>query len=131
MKKLSLSAAVLLLITTCLLLLSGCEDGSTEIDGMKVSDISVILVQNNHFDFKLSVKNPSSDDKVFDMSRFTLKLGDSEEIPLLAGKEDCPAKKKTEFAIMIDSDHPSMRVGDSVTVYYDDDKVCEIKIENL
>lgn len=132
MKRLVLTAAVSLMLT-CIFLLSGCENanGTYELDGMSVSGIAVVEVKQGYYNFELSIRNQTSKAKDFDVSRFTLKLNDSSILPLLAGSEKCPAKKSTSFAIMIDSDHPDMKVGDSISVYFDDSKLCDIKIKSL
>ena len=65
------------------------------------------------------------------MSRFTLKLSSGNELGHYGGKENCPAKKTVPFSVTIDDYHPEIKTGDTVTVYFDGEKVCEIKVKEL
>lgn len=133
MKK-AFSAALILLSAVCLVLFTGCGGDSSSnymVDGLEFSDIAVTRIENDYFNLSVTVKNTTNQSKNVDLSRLRLKLDDTTEIKHFSGVEVCPAASETPFSIMIDNDHPEMKKGDSVTVYFGDDTVCKIKITEL
>ncbi len=130
MKRLRFAAVLVMICAVCLSVLTSCSGDVYKLDSVEVSDIKVVWLDNKNFDLRLNVNNRSSETKTFDMSKFTLKLNDSDLVEHFAGKEDCPSGESS-FSFMIDNEHPEMSVGDSITVYFDDKKVCDLKITEL
>ena len=110
----SLFAAVIFMLSA----VSCGDDNSTyDIQGFQISDISIVWISDDSYNFNVR--------------QFRLMLNDSEEIPQLGGETLCNAGKFEKFSFLISPSHPKMEVGDPVTVYYDDNKICEIKIKEL
>jgi hypothetical protein len=130
MKKLKLLICAVMLAAVGILL-TGCSGDTFKTGNIEVTDISVLKIEENCFNFTLRAKNTSSEDELLDMSRFTLKLSSGNELGHYGGKENCPANKSIPFSVMIDDYHPEIKTGDSVTVYFDGEKVCEIKVKEL
>ena len=130
MKKLYTITALVIIISLCTALVS-CSGDPYKVDGVEVSEYAIVHVVNSDYNFMVKVNNTTSEDIEFDMSRFALKLNDEEDIPHMAGRENCPANKKIGYTFMIDPDHPDFEIGDSVSVYYDDKKLAEIKVGEL
>ena len=134
MKK-AFPSILILLSAVCLLIFTGCggdsSKGNYTVDGLEFSSIAVTRIEGDYFNFIVTVKNTTNKEKTVDLSRFRLKLNDSTDIIHYSGVETCPAAKETSFSIMIDNDHPDMKKGDSITVYFGDDEVRKIKVTEL
>ncbi len=124
----SLFAAVIFMLSA----VSCGDDNSTyDIQGFQISDIGIVLISDDSYNFTVGINNAFSNDRYFNVRQFRLMLNDSEEIPQLGGETLCNAGKFEKFSFLISPSHPKMEVGDPVTVYYDDNKICEIKIKEL
>ena len=102
-----------------------------DIQGFQVSDISIVRISDDSFNFTVGIKNVFNTDRNFNVKPFRLMLNDSEEIPHLGGETFCAAGQYEKFSFLISPSHPKFEVGDNVTVYYNDNKICEIKISEL
>ncbi|MBQ3937347.1 MAG: hypothetical protein II722_09845 [Ruminococcus sp.] len=127
-----LTSAVMLV--SCLFLFASCgreTQENYELNGIMVSNIQICRLTGDSFNFLVGVSNPSKEGKSFDAGKFILKLESGNAIPHMAGIVSAPADKYELHSFMVSDDHPEMKVGDKVTVYYDGDELCEIKITEI
>lgn len=125
---------LILVSAVCLFSFTSCGGNSSKkftVDGLEFSSIEVTRIQDDYFNFLVTVKNPTDSEKTIDLSKFRLKLNNSTDINHFSGVETCPAGKDSSFSIMIDNDHPEMKKGDSITVYFGEDEVKKIKVTEL
>lgn len=134
MKK-AASAFLILISLISMFSFASCKDESSSkiytYDGLEFSSVEVLLIEENYFNLNVKILNKTAYQKSLDLSRLHLKLSSGAEIKHYSGVENCPAGASTPFSIMIDDDHPEMHKGDKITVYYDEDEVCKIKITEL
>ena len=134
MKK-AASGFLILIALISMISLASCNDESSSknysYDGLEFSKVEVLMIEENYFNLNVTVKNPTAYQKSLDLSRLHLKLNNETEIRHYSGFENCGAGTSSSFSIMIDDDHPEMHKGDKITVYYDEDEVCRIKVTEL
>ncbi len=135
MRKAYKKIAAVLLCAALLICAVSCgknkDEGTYEISGLFVSEIQVVHLENEDYNFILSVKNPYSEPAQFDIGKFELLLNGTDIIPHFGGMTECKAGKTEKFSFMIDYVRPKMSVGDSVTVKFGDRELCKIKITEL
>lgn len=123
------------LLCTLIFMLSAVSCGDNkktyDIQGFQVSDIAIVRITDDSFNYTVGIQNVFGEDRVFDVGKFRLMLNDSDEIPQTGGETVCSAGKYEKFSFLISSSQLKLKVGDPVTVYYDDNKICEIKISEL
>ena len=107
------------------------DDGTYDISGLFVSEIQIVHLEGEDYNFIVAVKNPFSEPAQFDIGQFELLLNGTDEIPHLGGMTECKAGTYEKFSFMIDYVRPKMAVGDSVTVKFGDRELCKIKITEL
>lgn len=122
------------MIISCLLLFASCgkkDKDSFDLNGITVSNIQVCRLTGDSYNFLIGISNPSTEEKNFEAGKFELKLESGNLIPHMAGTLSAAAQKYELHSFMISDDHPQMKVGDKVTVCFDGEELCEIKITEI
>ena len=122
------------MIISCLFLFASCgkkDKDSFDLNGITVSNIQVCRLTGDSYNFLIGISNPSTEEKNFEAGKFELKLESGNSIPHMAGTLGAAAQKYELHSFMISDDHPQMKVGDKVTVCFDGEELCEIKITEI
>lgn len=122
------------MILSCLFLFASCgkkDKDSFDLNGITVSNIQVCRLTGDSYNFLIGISNPSTEEKNFEAGKFELKLESGNSIPHMAGTLGAAAQKYELHSFMISDDHPQMKVGDKVTVCFDGEELCEIKITEI
>ena len=122
------------MILSCLFLFASCgkkDKDSFYLNGITVSNIQVCRLTGDSYNFLIVISNPSTEEKNFEAGKFELKLESGNSIPHMAGTLGAAAQNYELHSFMISDDHPQMKVGDKVTVCFDGEELCEIKITEI
>lgn len=127
-----LTAVVMIISSLFLFASCGKKDkDSFDLNGITVSNIQVCRLTGDSYNFLIGISNPSTEEKNFEAGKFELKLESGNSIPHMAGTLSAAAQKYELHSFMISDDHPQMKVGDKVTVCFDGEELCEIKITEI
>lgn len=124
-----LCAAMMLTLVSC-----GNSNGPFELDGMTVSDLQIAYIEGETYNFIVGIKNPSNESKKFDVGKFELLLLQGDEkyvLPHTGGLTDCKADNYEKFSFLLGTPRPKIKLGDSVTIMYEDKELCTIKITEI
>ena len=127
--------AAVVMIVCCMFCFASCEKKDKqdrhEIQGFQITNLQVCRLEGESYNFLIGITNPFNENRTFDAGKFKLKLENGDEIPHMAGKVSTPAGKYELHSFLISNYRPKMSVGDKVTVFYEDNEVCEIKITEI
>ena len=96
------------------------------IDGFKIESIRVFHLSDDYFNLEVGITNTNDEAGAFDFSQIVLKL-DGREIAHRGDATNYNANQYLKWSFQIESGH-GLKVGDTVEVYYGDQKLKDVKV---
>ncbi|MBQ7797895.1 MAG: hypothetical protein IJ371_02100 [Clostridia bacterium] len=123
------SVAILLIVTIFTMSACGKKGGDkviATIDGFDIESIRVFHVADDFYNLEVGITNTNSEAKSFDFANIILKL-DNEQITHNGDTEEYQPNQYFKWSFQIDVGQ-GLNVGDTIEVYYGNQKLKDIKI---
>lgn len=133
MKKKFIYSLLLVLIMPLCLIFGGCGDDHkplATIDGCEIQSVAVFHVHGGYYNVEIGVQNTTSETKTFDFSKVIFKINNEIIIEHAGDPTEYTANKYRKWSFTV-SNNEDLNVGDSVSVYYEDQFLATITIKDF
>lgn len=133
MKKKFIYSLLLVLIMPLCLIFGGCGGDPkplATIDGCEIQSVVIYKFSSGYANVEIGVENKTNETKNFDFSKVILKVNNETLLEHNGDIEEYTANKYFKWSFQI-SNHEDAIAGNSVSVYYEDQFLTTITIQNF
>lgn len=133
MKKKFIYSLLLVLIMPLCLIFGGCGGDPkplATIDGCEIQSVVIYKFSSGYANVEIGVENKTSETKNFDFSKVILKLDNETILEHNGDIEEYTTNKYYKYSLPI-SNYEEISAGNSVSVYYEDQFLTTITVEDF